>query len=195
MTSRMRVSCAALCRIMDGNGRYFLAVNENRIRRGLRVLTPIGGGLEVTNPQVFERFDAQLEIPDSYDLRFFVDSSRLNDFGEWFRLRQERETSPMRELQEELVDEFNVLEGLEPSDVAINYLNTYEHERKSSRSTAPGALTRYFIETYEVQFKNAAMRAILEAEQLDDRLHWVTVDTIRRGQTPDGVHVDAALIL
>ena len=39
---RIRVSCAVLCRV-EHEGRYLLLINDNRRRRGVYVLSPIGG--------------------------------------------------------------------------------------------------------------------------------------------------------
>lgn len=191
----LRVSCAALCRIQDADGRLLLGLNKNRLTQGREVYMPLGGALEFTAPDLPARFDATPEAPGSRDLRLFLPPVRLSDFRDWFLQRQERETSPYRELVEELVDEFAVLPTLAPEDVHICYRRTFEGEATSGRSGVRGAWTHYLHEVFDIEVVNVAHMAALCDVPAASGLRWMTPDEIARGQTDDGHAVDGSALM
>ena len=193
--SRLRVSCAALCRICGPDGRYLLGLNKNRLAQGREVYMPLGGALEYHAPDLPARFDATPEAPENRDLRLFMPEARLPAFRDWFLTRQERETSPLRELAEELADEFAVLAALKAEDVAARYLGTYEGESTSGRSMSIGAWTHYLHEIFDITFINPAItRALLHVPPASG-LRWVNEDEILRGVTEVGTAVDGRALL
>lgn len=194
MDARRRVSCAALCRIVDDDGRMLLGLNRNRLEQGRRIYMPLGGALEFTAPDLLQRFDATPELPDSHDLRLFMPERQLPAFRAWFLTRQERETSPFRELVEELVSEFAVLPSLALGDVEIAYVGTFEGEANSRRSSADGAWTYYLHEVFDVAVVNADVLARLLAVPLSSGLRWLARGEIARGTTHDGIAVDGGAL-
>lgn len=192
---RQRVSCAALCRIHDADGRYLLGLNKNRLAQGREIYMPLGGALEFYAPDLPARFDATPEAPDSRDLRLFMPETRVELFRDWFLTRRERETTPLRELVEELVDEFAVLPALAAEDVAVRYLGTYEGEAVSGRSVSFGAWTHYLHEVFDIRFTNPAVYRALLSLPPSSGLRWVSEADMLRGVTDDGATVDGRALL
>jgi hypothetical protein len=193
MTGKQRVSCASLCRIQNEQGRYLLALNQQRLLAGRRVLMPLGGALAYDDPTLPARFDAQLEKPGVPELRLYIPAALLDPFRMWFLSRSGRETDPFRELREELVDELGALPTLQPDEVRCTYLSTCATQRITDRPGVEGEVTHYWLEIFEVDFVSAGARDRLRAEP--PGLRWVTADEIRLGFTEDGVEVSAAVLL
>lgn len=110
----IRVSCASLVRMKinaEDKIKYFLLINWERKKAGNITLSPIGGGLKIKNINILKDFDAVAEKPESMDLRFTMSIARLDEFREWFYLRDalNREISPINEIKEELVLESKLL--------------------------------------------------------------------------------------
>ncbi|PJF25496.1 MAG: hypothetical protein CUN53_12505 [Phototrophicales bacterium] len=192
---RVRVSCAGLCRIRDDDGRYLLALNYDRLTRGVRVYTPLGGGLEYHPPDLLARFDAEPENPGGRELRLYLPVARFPEFRMWFMQRIERETDPFRELREELVEELGVVEALRRSDVAFEGVRRLDAERVTDRSGAEGLSTRYLLEIFDVRFTSSAVRAALTSLPADGALRWITPTELDAGRTDDGADVEASALL
>src|SRR5688572_14173345 len=101
----IRVSCSALA-LIEVDNLILLEVNKNRGN----VLTPLGGALEFREEArpLLCGLDAVFE--KNADLRIVLPARNLPRFDAWFRLRTERETDPVRELKEELVQEHHALQ-------------------------------------------------------------------------------------
>ena len=178
----LRVSCVALCRI-EHSGRYLLLLNRNRRRKGLYVLSPIGGALLFTHPTALAAFGAVPEDPAAHELRILIPPHKLDAFREWFYRGVGRERSPWRELHEELVEESGLLNALAPHEVRIAYSHTVEQAQTTDRQGLTGWLTYYFLEIYDVTFlQPATLRALLSAPPESGAL-WVEEAQIRRRQT------------
>lgn len=177
MTSRIRVSCASLCRI-EHEGWFLLLLNADRRRNGLYILAPIGGALTITAYDRLASFAAILETPENGDLRLSLPRARLPLFREWFYSGQGRERSPFRELREELVDETGLLPALAPDDVTWEHLWTVEEEGVTARGGQSGVFTHYFLEVFGVRFTNDAVLSALLAVPPESGARWVTRDQI-----------------
>ena len=151
--SMVRVSCASLCRIQIDN-QYLLMLNQNRRQKGIYQLSPIGGAITVDDWGVLQdlAFNCTPENPVSHDLRLFIVSQQLDQFREWFYKRQQRETSPFREVYEELVDESQALFDLKRQDVKIRFLHFREDSKQTLRKGMTGEFTQYFFEIFDVRF-------------------------------------------
>ena len=119
----IRISCAALCRIQI-DGKFLLEINKNRGN----VLTPIGGALEFEEVgRIFlARIEAQFE--KGMDLRLTIPASNVDSFRAWFERKEYRETSPLRELREELIDEHRILPSWAGDLAEPDFLCRIEHE-------------------------------------------------------------------
>jgi len=185
----IRVSCATLCRI-EHAGRFLLLINQNRRHKGLYVLSPIGGALQVYAPDKLAAFGAMPESSASDELRLNLPVALLPDFRTWFLRSEDRETSPFRELHEELVSESGLLDALEPDQVTCKYLWTLEEEAFTQRLGQTGLLTHYFLEVYDVTFTAAVLGPLLSPPE-GGGAAWVTADQIERGDTIT-LHIDGA---
>jgi hypothetical protein len=194
-TNRQRVSCAGLCRIKDGHGRYLLGLNRNRMEQGKSIYMPLGGALCYFAPDLLARFDAVPEDATSNDLRLFIDAGYLEEFRQWFLGREEREVSPYRELHEELVDEFAFLPALSPNDIVYSYARTVERVTTTLRSGVNGVMTHYFHDIYDVAFLSPDVREILERAPLASGLRWFSNAEILRGTADDGALILADTLL
>src|SRR5215207_1609051 len=179
--NRVRISCAALCRIQDAQGRYLLGLNSDRLAQGRHIYTPLGGALQYEADDLLARFDAVPEAASSRDLRLFIPPERLSDFRVWFLSRTGRETSAFRELCEELVDEFGVLTALSPQDVQIDYLHTYQTRAETGRGASLGALTQYFHDIFAVAFASPLTREIMERLPISSGLRWFSEEQLSLG--------------
>jgi len=182
----IRISCAALCRI-GIDGKFLLEINKNRGD----VLTPIGGALEFHSEarSFLESLGAGFEKGD--DLRLMIPMDKVDAFRDWFGRCEQRETSPLRELREELIDEHRVLPSW-PGDPATSaFLRRIEHEEETTRKDRAGTLTRYFYEIFEVTLPAPladACRAAVASPA--SRLRLLTREELLSGNTtPDGLKI------
>lgn len=187
MSDRIRVSCASLCRIEHAEA-YFLLLNINRMRRGIYVLSPIGGALELYDETRLAAFDARHEVPGSHDLRLSLPVTRLNAFANWFYSGQGRERSPFRELREELVSESRLLPALDPDEATCEHLWTVEDEGVTLRQGQTGVLTHYFLEIYDVRLADDRLTPLLTPPP-NSGAKWVTAAQITaRNTAPIEMH-------
>lgn len=157
----IRVSCAALCRIEHAGRGFLLLLNQNRREKGIYQLSPIGGALHYENEDLPARFNAHPENTVDPELRLMLPVDNLPAFCRWFYSEQDRETSPYRELYEELVIESRLLPALSPDDVTCKRLWTVESEQFTSRKGQTGILTHYFLEVYAIGFTSTPVLAQL----------------------------------
>lgn len=187
-TLHIRVSCASLCRIKVGQ-RFLLLLNRNRRSKGIYQLSPIGGALEVTDLDFLALFGATPENPDEPDLRFTMPHRMLGTFRQWFYSGQGRETSPFRELYEELVAETGLLTGLTPNDITCTRLDTVERAENTNRRGKTGVFTHYFLEIYDITFSSHRALGRLLSAPPDSGACWLTAGQIVAG-TPVELVVD-----
>jgi hypothetical protein len=191
---KVRVSCGGLCRVPHPvDGRLLLGLNRNALKRGVRVLKPLGGALayHALPPDL----NATPENPSKRELRLFLPEPQVEPFAAWFATRQDRETSPFRELREELVGEHQVLPALSPSDVTITYERTVRAQRLSDRIGATGVLTHSFQEVYTVRLAAPDVRERLLSAPPESGLLWVSEDQIRSGRYDDQTAIQAKTLL
>lgn len=178
LTSYIRVSCAVLCRITL-NDKFLLLLNHNRRGKGIYQLSPIGGALEVYDLDFLAQFDALLEKPDNHDLRFTMPSPMLGTFRQWFKSGQGRESSPFRELHEELVLETGIMPKLSEDDVEYRLFKTVERAQETDRHGQTGVYTHYFLEIYDVKFtSHHALGYILSAPH-NTGAQWLTAEEVK----------------
>ncbi len=142
---------------------------------------PLGGAYLYYDESILENFQAVRENPLSQELRLSIPGSMVTEFKSWFHLRSSRETSPFRELKEELVHELKVLDALDRRDLSIRYSCTIEPSRHTSRAEVTGKLTQYFIEIFDVSFINSEHEKRLKALTISDGAAWVSRHNIEKG--------------
>lgn len=182
MSERIRISCAALCRI-EHLDKLLLLLNLNRREKGIYRLGPIGGALRLFDRTRLAAFGAVSEDPLQEDLRLTMPPAALTVFRDWFYTGNGRERSPFRELREELVNESKLLSALVPEDIDCRYLWTVEEEGLTDRHGQTGLLTHYFLEVYEIMFKTSATLGPLLAAPPDSGAVWLTVEQIESQHT------------
>ena len=195
----IRISAAALCCIHDPQtDQFLLGLNKNRMMKGYKILTALGGALEVDNLTTLKKWGGLPQNDQSQDLRFLLPFGQLEDFKAWFYERKDREISPLRELREELVDEYDALPRLMDTDVRIDHALTVEREQLTDRKGSTGMLTHYFLEVYRVTMLNQAHWQTLQYIHPDTGLYWVTREHINeREMVEDGdiIQVNAGLMI
>ncbi len=181
--SMVRVSCASLCRIQIDN-QYLLMLNKNRRQKGIYQLSAIGGAITINNWAVLREmgFNFRPENPDNNDLRLFLASVQLDQFREWFSQRKQRETSPFREIHEELVDESQVLFDLRKQDVGMRFLQFREDAKQTLRKGMTGEFTQYFFEIFEISFKAPDILLRLKNPPASAGIVWLSEEEIRSQQ-------------
>lgn len=98
--SKVRVSCSALVKIIYED-KVLLLIEDDKIK-------PVGGAY--TFIKLPDIKSLKKEKKDSMDLRVFMDIKELPVFSNWFYSEIGRETTPFREIIEELVFENDILE-------------------------------------------------------------------------------------
>lgn len=178
-----RISCAALCRI-EIDGSFLLEINKNRGN----VLTPIGGALEVMEQGRLFLVTLGAGFEKRSDLRLSLPTDMLGSFAEWFARRVDRETTPLRELSEELIEEHAVpLPSGLLADSEIRFLGCVPTEESSTRSGIGGSRTHYFFEIFQVNLPETICEAIrISMRKPESRLRTVTRCEIEGGKTRDG---------
>jgi len=108
--AQVRLSPAGLFRVKVGDY-YLLSLNKNRLKKGKYVATPIGGAYDFTSEQGKAIYEQQgiVMTPDDekkpLEMRQTINGNQVPAFLDLFNQGQGRETSAIRELQEELVGE------------------------------------------------------------------------------------------
>ena len=153
----IRISCAALCRI-EIDSKFLLEINKNRGD----ILTPIGGALEFHEESRPFLQTLGGEFQKGMDLRLMLPSDHLHRFREWFIRKEGRETDPLRELREELIEEHGVLPTWPAEEPACSFLKLVELEETSTRGDQQGVLTHYFYEIFAVRLPHKMECACVE---------------------------------
>ncbi|MDO8642620.1 MAG: hypothetical protein Q7R76_03460 [Candidatus Woesearchaeota archaeon] len=103
MSDLVRVCAVAWSRI-GLDGRLLLDLTSSRRIQGILEFAPLGGALEFHESArpFLKSIDAEFEKPETNDLRLYLPPENFHAFKDWYRRGEERETSPVRELREEL---------------------------------------------------------------------------------------------
>lgn len=193
MSTIIRISCGGLCRIVNSDGAWLLGLNRNNLRKGDYILKPIGGALRYYPLHLLDRWQGEPE-KDEQELRFYMDQHYLPDFKRWFQSAKEREITPLRELSEELVEEYQALPPFSEADIHCRYLHTIERTRRTQRYGAEGQTTLNLHDIYEVRFIRPDLMERLTVPT-SKALQWVTRAEIERGQTNAGTRIEATVLL
>lgn len=188
----MRISCAGLVRITDDKGRFAVLVHHKSSRPGSLSLSPIGGALKI-KPEGFSYLQAAvldwevLELESGNDLRFIIQDNHANAIRDWFQARWGRETQPMRELIEELVQETRILTQNDLSNVRFRLAGFYQEELPSIQPKHKGVTTLRLIEVFDTICHPATVKKLLEAAEAPaPEIYFVTADEINTGHTAAG---------
>ncbi len=198
MSGLLRVSVGALCRI-EANNLLLLGVNKNRIRAGREVLTPLGGAMEITTGAARDALAALgviWETPGSWtsaghlDLRLVLPEDRLPQFETWLDRFDEGELNALRELREELVNEYRALGG-ETFDRLIGRESVRWRRRAISTEvtgrTGVGPVpTRRYGLVYDIQCPAELELGLSLVCGFPGLLEWVTQDEISAGRSASG---------
>lgn len=190
----VRISAAAFSRIKDAKGRYALLVNYSMAKKGVTVLTPIGGGIKITpegHDNIKDLFDIdETTFEKENDLRFRMKGADINEFREWFLSKEQREADPQRELEEELIDETELLEQ-EDLEGAKHSEATYATELSDFNPQGiPDLKSLRILEVFDIELKPATQEKLAQsASNPDSLIHFVTEEEIRNGETKDGIKI------
>lgn len=184
--SEIRVSCAALASIMI-DGKYLLMLNKRSYKEGRMVYTPIGGALEYLpkGKDFLDNLDVKYER-QTPDLRFKMNPENIDLFKFWFEKRIDRECDIVRELREEMIDEENIFDSLEPEDIEISYVGLDTPIKEMN-----GMINNFFFEIYDVEFSEEKVKEIKEyiSNQELQKLILVTENEIKNGFTIDKIEI------
>lgn len=185
--SEIRISCASLASIMI-DGKYLLLLNKRSYKEGRMVYTPIGGALEYLpkGKAFLDNLGARYER-ETPDLRFKMDSENLDLFNFWFSKGIDRERDVVRELTEEMVDEENIFDYLDISEIDVSYIRT-----ETPINKLKGILNNFFFEIYDVQFSNQKVNQIKDYINNQGQIKkaiLVTEQEIKNGLTIDKIEI------
>lgn len=191
-----RISGLSFGRVRDQQGRYAILLNRGALRhRRERILSPIGGGVELTEDgkRYIERLFGARDFEQPQDLRCRVPDDQARRIATWFvqANTEHRETSVMRELREELVQETDILVYSDLSTVTEQLAGTYRYPAVTAREV-PEKNTLYLIDVFDVTLGSVAMRKLAVAAQAPvevRQVYFVTAAEIRAKVTNDGVAI------
>lgn len=192
----LRISSANFARIRGGQGRFALLVNRSRLRKGITILTPIGGGIEATQKGI-EVLKQRLEIDDEAfergnDLRFRIHGSKANVFREWFLSADEREINPVREVEEELVEEEGLLTAEDVAQIEYTQAGYATELAQTNRQGQEGQITLRLLEIFDTTLPADSLQKLVDlSHQPDAMIKFVSEDEIRAGKTVDGIDIGA----
>lgn len=185
--SEIRVSCASLASIMI-DGKYLLLLNKRSYKEGRMVYTPIGGALEYLpkGKAFLDNLGARYER-ETPDLRLRIDSENLDLFKFWFEKGIDRERDVVRELKEEMIEEENIFNSLDDSDLEVSYIKT-----ETPINPIKGILNNFFFEIYDVKFSNEKINEIKDYINKQGKVKkaiLVTEKEIKNGLTIDKIEI------
>jgi hypothetical protein len=188
------VSCAALVRLRNSEGKFALLLNDNRAAKGEMVFSPIGGGIEATREgrqELQEQFNLADEAFEAgQDLRLHIQGKDANRVRLWFLKRVHRETNPLRELTEELIEESHLLDPMNRlalERAPCTFVGYTASLAPSTRVGQEGKLTLFFFEIFDVTL-NPALIARLEEQSHHPKhlISFVTPDEIQAHRSQNG---------
>lgn len=183
----MRVSCVAFARILDQN-RYVLLRNAGMLRKeGKLRFGPVGGGLQCSDScrqKLIESFGAY-DFEGDIDLRFMVPDDHLQGVIEWFTSREDRETSVLREVYEELYIEEHILSEAQ-ADLATEVFAGFSSMLGKPKPRHNMTATVRLLEIYDVTMPSMALRALRRHARYKDRIYLATEEEIRNCQDLGG---------
>lgn len=190
----MRVSALGFARVIGPGKQYALLLNKGRLdHNDERILSPIGGALHFTAEGKADLIRLGVtHFESERDIRCSMPDSCVPGVAAWFKSRTNRETSVLREVTEELVDETEVLTGADFID-SVERTNRFAyHNDITLRPDAKEKQTTYLIEVFDFIFMPQAIGTLLKASQLPLAERWVyfvTRQEIKAGVTHDGVKI------
>lgn len=195
---RIRISAASIDRIVI-SGKYLLILNKSRLKENKRIYTPVGGAIKI-EPSAIEylknKFDAEFENQKDKELRLSLPKKYLLKFQDWFYKRAEREITPYRELEEELVDESKLLDSFSKEETRIRYAGCFVNKGITDRPGQTGKETIRFLELFDVNFSEDVKNKILNSYQKNEFITLVEKDEIEKNITRDGIQIaSTALVL
>jgi SMODS-associated NUDIX domain len=194
----VRLSATVLASLQDSAGRYALLVNKQGLTRGERILTPLGGAVEVTAlgktalQQLLAVQEADFEKGNDLRIRT-VAREAIGSFIAWFAARDgnARELDPRRELIEELIDESRVLpvayKDRLANDATVRHIGYGSEFVVSKRS---GTETVSIGDVCQVTLPDDILTELLHgAEQPNSPLAFASAGEIAAGQTVTGTSI------
>jgi len=185
----VRISASILARIVIDD-RYLLVLNKRRRVAGRRVYTPVGGAIMLDEAARPFLLGIGAAFETGANLRFMLPIDNVPAFEAWFHRREGRETSPYRELREELVEEEGVLDVLPEGSIRVTFLGFAKQRAITDRPGCEGLLTYRFYEVHDVGFLPEPTGCIRRAASDPvKRVALVTGDEIRGGRATDGTDI------
>jgi len=183
--SMIRVSCASFADIRIGDNRV-LTINKNRAKRGQRVLTPVGGAIELTlagQQNLMSLLGLRLsDFEKGLDMRFNMSEDFMDLLRLWFLSRIGRELTPQRETFEELTVETTILRPDNLHGVRFSKLGYQGELGITTRIGQEGQRTLRLVEIAATELPFTAKNLIeLEANRLTSDVRLVSDDEIIRG--------------
>jgi len=187
--SNIRVSAASLARI-ELDEKILVGLNRHRLEAGTRRYTPFGGALEFYESARPFLQDLGVAFEGGNNLRFMISEDRLSEFEGWFYQRIDRESSPYRELEEELVGEERALPDLPEDVVNLEYLTTDTERAPTDKPGQEGIMTQRFFEIYRATFNSEYEEMLrISLRNPDTHLGLVTEGEILARVSDSGVEI------
>jgi hypothetical protein len=190
----MRVAGMAFAKLRGPRNTYALLINRGRLKHNNeRILTPIGGGVEIEAEglSLLKRLGATDFDGGEKELRCRVPDNNVVRVASWFRSASYREHTVLRELGEELVDETGILGAHQLRGIEETYEHFSRHNAMTKRNV-PDKETAYLADVFRVTVPPAVMLVLASAAELpvkDRLLYFVSEAEILNGKTRSGVAI------
>jgi hypothetical protein len=182
-----RISAASQARLLNDTGQFCLIVNKGRLGRGVRILSPIGGGIHLKdNGRIHLKGLGATDFEKGIDLKCVVPDENLPDAIAWFRDCADREHGVLRELYEELGDESGTLTARDLRSFSQTFTNFRTDFEADTPRKVTHRKTRYLLDMFDVKPSDAVMEKLLAAAKLplEKRwVYWATAAEIKKGET------------
>lgn len=190
----LRVSSSAFARVRDEAGKNAVVLNKNRLERGIRRFSPIGGALEV-KPEGLSTLHhciglTRKQLYKQADLRFLAEEHHLQMYLNWFLKREGREQCPLREMREELVTEFSLLELKHLAGVSAQFAGFFAEVGICDRFRPEGEPSFRIVEVHDVVLSSAVLHDLQQAaHDHHELLRFVSDEEILKGNTDRGEEI------
>ena len=170
------VSVAVFARMEVGE-HLLLSRNKKSFEEGRTVYTPLGGAVEVTDfsegflEEHLKNIGAKLRKGN--DLRFDIPQGRLDEIivvmKEFSDFHHGTKVALYRELREELVDEFRLLQDLPLRMLRSSFMQTVNVREEEGRDGTPERVQRVYV-VYGVEIEDPAYKGSILDGLSDNRL-------------------------
>lgn len=180
----IRFSCGSLARIAYGK-KFVLLLHKTSARRGIRIFSSVGGGLEYTRQGKAALQKLGATHFEGKDLRFFAPKKNIPAVAHWFANKHGREIGPEREIREELTKETKLLTPKDLKKMSLSFVGYTMSMGFSPRFAVP-VKTLGVMEIYDLTLPASVVAELVRVGTTRGMVILASKTEIARKKTRDG---------